>query len=140
MIKELILLIFIEILSIIYNTYLFPFIINILSYNTYNNIIICFLILIQIDNFTIYSDYKKLKLKYDELKKITNTTNTTPILKPEEKTEPIIEPLKDDKINGVILSYLTYISKKQDEIYNINIKKKHFNRRISKSYNNLNEA
>ena len=118
MIKEIILLIIIQLISIIYNYYLFPLIIKIISYNIYHNIIISLIILIQIDNFTLYYDLTT-----------NNSLNTEP-LKP--------NPLKDDKINGIILNYLTYISKKQDEIYKMNIKRG-FNKRISRSYNNLNE-
>lgn len=125
MIKQIILLLFIDLISIIYNKYIFPFIINYISYEYYNIGIIFMLILTQIDNFTIYNDYINLINKYKNV--------PTPI------QSPTIEPLKDHKINGIILNYLTYISNKQDEIYKMNIKKKRFNNRISRSYNNLND-
>lgn len=125
MIKQIILLLFIDLISITYNKYIFPFIINYISYEYYNIGIIFMLILTQIDNFTIYNDYINLINKYKNV--------PTPI------QSPTIEPLKDHKINGIILNYLTYISNKQDEIYKMNIKKKRFNNRISRSYNNLND-
>jgi len=125
MIKQIVLLFIIDVISITYNKYIFPFIIKYVSYEYYNIGIIFMLILTQIDNFTIYNDYINLKNKYKNV--------PTPI------QSPTIEPLKDNKINGIILNYLTYISNKQDEIYKMNIKKKKFNNRISRSYNNLND-
>jgi len=125
MIKQIVLLFIIDVISITYNKYIFPFIIKYVSYEYYNIGIIFMLILTQIDNFTIYNDYINLKNKYKNV--------STPI------QSPTIEPLKDHKINGIILNYLTYISNKQDEIYKMNIKKKRFNNRISRSYNNLND-
>ena len=125
MIKQIVLLFIIDVISITYNKYIFPFIIKYVSYEYYNIGIIFMLILTQIDNFTIYNDYINLKNKYKNV--------STPI------QSPTIEPLKDNKINGIILNYLTYISNKQDEIYKMNIKKKRFNNRISRSYNNLND-
>lgn len=125
MIKQIVLLFIIDVISITYNKYIFPFIIKYVSYEYYNIGIIFMLILTQIDNFTIYNDYINLKNKYNNV--------STPI------QSPTIEPLKDNKINGIILNYLTYISNKQDEIYKMNIKKKRFNNRISRSYNNLND-
>ncbi len=62
MLKEIILLIIIYFISMFYNYYINPFILSFISIYIYNNIIISLLILIQIDNFTLYRECEDAKL------------------------------------------------------------------------------
>lgn len=60
MFLEITLLIIIYFSSVLYNTFILPIIFTYISSNIYNNLIISLLILIQIDNFILYQDYKKV--------------------------------------------------------------------------------
>lgn len=89
MIKQLTFLIIIYFISIIYNKTIYPYIIIYISVEYYNNIIISLLILIQIDNFTLF---------YDLSKKIETETNHSKI---------------EDKYIKTILNQIDYINKKE---------------------------
>jgi len=60
MFLEITLLIIIYFSSVVYNSFVLPIIFTYISPNIYNNLIISLLILIQIDNFILYQDYKKV--------------------------------------------------------------------------------
>ncbi len=62
MLKEIILLLIIYLTSILFNYYISSFILLYISNELYNNIIISLLILIQIDNITLYKENEDVKL------------------------------------------------------------------------------
>ena len=67
MIKEFSLLTIIYIFSMLYNYFIRYLFLLYISYNFYNNIIISIIILVQIDNYIIYTDYIKNKLELENL-------------------------------------------------------------------------
>jgi hypothetical protein len=61
------LLIIIYSISMFYNYFISYLILLYLSNNTYNNIIISLIILVQIDNYMLFIDYNKIKLEINNL-------------------------------------------------------------------------
>lgn len=113
MIKEIILLSFIYVTAYIYNLKIAPIIIQNIGNFYYNNIIISALILIQIDNFTLF---------YDLTKKTEN-----------EKLHSNIE----DKYFRTILKQIDYINKRENDFNRKIVKfKKNFHK-IHRSCNDL---
>jgi len=99
MIKQSILIILIYFTSYIYNLTIYPIIITYINHNFYNNIIISLLILIQIDNFTLF---------YDLSKKNENLNNRSRI---------------EDKYINIILKQIEYINKEKRELLYITKRK-----------------
>ena len=64
MLIEIIYLSLIYSISLFYNTYITPVIFSVISYNTYNNVIIFIMLLVQIDNFILYMDYKNKEVEF----------------------------------------------------------------------------
>jgi len=56
MVKEISLLFFISFISIIYNNFITPYLLLYINKNLYDNIIIIYMILTQIDNYYLYID------------------------------------------------------------------------------------
>lgn len=113
MIKEIILLSFIYITAIIFNLNLAPTIIESIGSFYYNNIIISALILVQIDNFSLY---------YDLTKKIEKETNHSNI---------------EDKYLKTILKQIDYINKREKDFNRKIVRfKENFNK-INRSCNDL---
>jgi len=92
MIKEMMLLSVIYGIACLYNMNIYPTLMTIMDPFYYNNIIISFLILIQIDNFTLF---------YDLSKKIDIENNNSKV---------------EDKYLKIILNQINYINKKEQEI------------------------
>lgn len=78
MIKEFSLLTIIYIFSMLYNYFIRYLFLLYISYNFYNNIIISIIILVQIDNYIIYTDYIKNKLELENLLKEININKLKP--------------------------------------------------------------
>ncbi len=95
MFKSILLLIIIYFISVLFNYYIYPLILTIISINFYNNIIITLLILIQIDNFVLYNDYTNVKLEKDIFR------NKFKLL----FKKPKLSKSFNDKINELILNY-----------------------------------
>ncbi len=113
MIKEIILLGFIYIISTIYNEIIQPIIIKYINIDYYNNIIISLLILIQIDNFTLF---------YDLSKKLENENNNSRI---------------EDKYMKIILNQIEYINKKEREFNRKIVRFKDNHKKINRSCNDI---
>ena len=62
MLKEISLLFIIYSFSVFYNNYISKIILYFIPYNIYNNLIISLIILIQIDNYVLYMDYKNKEI------------------------------------------------------------------------------
>jgi hypothetical protein len=77
MLKEISLLTIIYLFSILYNHFI-KYLLLYISNDIYNNIIISIIILVQIDNFIIYKDYKKNKLELENLLKEKNINKLKP--------------------------------------------------------------
>ena len=77
MIKGFLLLTIIYLFSILYNHFI-KYLLLYISNDIYNNIIISIIILVQIDNFIIYKDYKKNKLELEYLLKEININKLKP--------------------------------------------------------------
>jgi len=105
--KEICLLFFISFISIIYNNFITPYLLLYINKNLYDNIIIIYVILTQIDNYYIYIDLNK-----------------------SIKTRDI----NGENLN-LIVNQLSNISRKQEEfIYKKHIK---YHTRMSKSCSDL---
>lgn len=113
MIKQLTFLIIIYFISFIYNKTIYPYIITYISVEYYNNIIISLLILIQIDNFTLF---------YDLSKKIETETNHSKI---------------EDKYIKTILNQIDYINKKEMDFNRRITKFKDNYKKIHRSCNDI---
>lgn len=111
MIRELMLLSVIYGIACLYNMNVYPYIITVMDASYYHNIIISFLILIQIDNFTLF---------YDLSKKIDIENNNTKV---------------EDKYLKIILNQINYINKKEQEIERKKLKFKE--RRNNRSCNDI---
>jgi hypothetical protein len=95
MFKSILLLIIIYFISVLYNNYIYPILLTVISINLYNNIIISLLILIQIDNFMLYNDYTNVKLEKDIF------LNRFKLL----FRKPKLSKSFNEKINELILNY-----------------------------------
>jgi hypothetical protein len=114
MIKEMMLLSVIYGFASLYNMNVYPYIITIIDLFYYHNIIISFLILIQIDNFTLF---------YDLSKKIDIENNNTKV---------------EDKYLKIILNQIDYINKKEKDIERKKLKfKETYNKRNNRSCNDI---
>lgn len=113
MIKEIILLVFIYIISTFYNEMIQPIIMEYISINYYNNILISILILIQIDNFTLF---------YDLSKSLENKNNNSQI---------------EEKYMKIILNQIEYINKKEREINRRIVKFKENHKKLNRSCNDI---
>ena len=114
MIKEFIYLSLIGYISYIYNLYIYPIVIKIISEHIYNNLIIFMIIIIQIDNIIIYND---LKIK----KEIENDNENI-----------------YDRNMKIIIQQLSLIIKNQEEISIRHIRHQMLkNRKITRSLNDL---
>lgn len=113
MIKEFILLTVIYSIATLYNMNMYPYIITIIEPCYYHNIIISFLILIQIDNFTLF---------YDLSKKLDTENNNSKV---------------EDKYMKIILNQIDYINKKEKEIERKKLKYKDPHRRNNRSCNDI---
>jgi hypothetical protein len=98
-------------IACLYNMNIYPYIITVMDVSYYNNIIISFLILIQIDNFTLF---------YDLSKKIDIENNNSKV---------------EDKYLKIILNQINYINKKEQEIERKKLKFKE--RRNNRSCNDI---
>jgi|LakMenEpi03Aug12_release.lakeMendotaPanAssembly.Ray.scaffolds.fasta_scaffold01450_33 hypothetical protein len=78
MIKGFLLLTIIYLFSMLYNYFIKYLLLLYISNNLYNNIIISIIILVQIDNFIIYTDYIKNKLELENLLKEININKLKP--------------------------------------------------------------
>lgn len=94
MLSEVFLLALIGIISYLYNLIIYPYILLLMSTNLYNNIIIYILIILQIDNFSLYYELNTY-IKEDNDK-------------------------MDELYKRIISQQLAYICKKQKEINNMN--------------------
>ena len=97
MIKETSLLTIIAIISLLYNHYIYPYVLLLISVNTHNFILVFSLILVQIDNFSLLKEMK------------------------EKEKDTIME----DKYLKIISNQLYYICKKVDNIDNNSIYNNH---------------
>lgn len=113
MIKEIMLLSIIYSFASLYNHYIYPLIINNIDHIYYNNIIISFLILIQIDNFSLF---------YDLSKKIEVENNNSKV---------------EDKYLKIILNQIAYINKKEQDFERKKLKFKESNKRNYRSCNDI---
>jgi hypothetical protein len=113
MIKELLLLSIIYSISIIYNDNIRPILIYYLTSEYYNNLIISLLILIQIDNFTLF---------YDLTKKTELETSHTKI---------------EDKYLKIILNQISYINKKEQDFNRRIVRFKENHKKINRSHNDI---
>lgn len=111
MIREIMLLSVIYGIACLYNMNVYPYIITVMDASYYHNIIISFLILIQIDNFTLF---------YDLSKKIDIENNNSKV---------------EDKYLKIILNQINYINKKEQEIEKKKLKFKE--RRNNRSCNDI---
>ena len=111
MIREIMLLSVIYGIACLYNMNVYPFIITVMDVSYYNNIIISFLILIQIDNFTLF---------YDLSKKIDIENNNSKV---------------EDKYLKIILNQINYINKKEQDFERKKLKFKE--RRNNRSCNDI---
>ena len=111
MIREIMLLSVIYGIACLYNMNVYPFIITVMDVSYYNNIIISFLILIQIDNFTLF---------YDLSKKINIENNNSKV---------------EDKYLKIILNQINYINKKEQDFERKKLKFKE--RRNNRSCNDI---
>lgn len=59
MVKEISLLFFISFISIIYNNFITPYLLLYINKNFYENVLIIYVILTQIDNYYLYNDLNK---------------------------------------------------------------------------------
>ena len=103
-------------ISYLYNLYIYPLIIQIITLNIYNNLLIFIVIITQIDSFIIYNDYIKNKNN-------DNNNNNNDI---------------NNKYMSMISQQLSLIIKNQNEM--CLIKSKHQmlkNRSITRSLNDL---
>lgn len=114
MLKQIIILSIIYGISIFYNSFIQPEILNYIKIEYYNNIVISLLILIQIDNFILF---------YDLSKKVDLETSHTKI---------------EDKYLKIILNQIAYINKKEND-YNKKVIKMKENHKKYKSYNDISE-
>lgn len=78
MIKGFLLLTIIYLFSMLYNYFIKYLLLLYISNNLYNNIIISIIILVQIDNYIIYTDYIKNKLELENLLKEININKLKP--------------------------------------------------------------
>lgn len=113
MIKEMMLLSVIYGFASLYNMNVYPYIITIIDPFHYHNIIISFLILIQIDNFTLF---------YDLSKKIDIENNNTKV---------------EDKYLKIILNQIDYINKKEKDIKRKKLKFEETYKRNNRSCNDI---
>ncbi len=116
MIKQITFLSIIYFIAIIYNKTIYKYIISYITIEYYNNIIISFLILVQLDNFTLF---------YDLSKKIESETNYKKI---------------EDKYLKTILNhinYINYISKKEMKFNKRIIKYRDNYEKIHRSCNDI---
>ena len=113
MIKEFLLLSVIYTISIIYNNNIKPMIIYYLTLDYYENLIISLLILIQIDNFTLF---------YDLSKKIDVETSHTKI---------------EDKYLKIIVNQIAYINKKEQDFNRRIVRFKENHKKINRSHNDI---
>jgi hypothetical protein len=95
----------------LYNMNVYPYIITVMDASYYHNIIISFLILIQIDNFTLF---------YDLSKKIDIENNNSKV---------------EDKYLKIILNQINYINKKEQDFERKKLKFKE--RRNNRSCNDI---
>jgi len=94
MLSEAFLLALIGLLSYLYNLIIYPYILLLISINLYNNIIIYLIIILQIDNFSLYHELNTyIKEDNDRM---------------------------DERYKRIISQQLAYICKKQQEINNMN--------------------
>lgn len=113
MIREIMLLSVIYGIAILYNMNIYPILITIIDPFYYNNIILSFLILIQIDNFTLF---------YDLSKKIDIEHNNSKV---------------EDKYLKIILNQIDYINKKEKDFERKKLKFKDNYKRIYRSCNDI---
>ena len=111
MIREIMLLSVIYGIACLYNMNVYPYIITVMDASYYHNIIISFLILIQIDNFTLF---------YDLSKKIDIENNNSKV---------------EDKYLKIILNQINYINKKEQDFERKKLKFKE--RRNNRSCNDI---
>jgi hypothetical protein len=98
-------------IACLYNMNVYPYIITVMDASYYHNIIISFLILIQIDNFTLF---------YDLSKKIDIENNNSKV---------------EDKYLKIILNQINYINKKEQDFERKKLKFKE--RRNNRSCNDI---
>lgn len=113
MIKEIIFLSTIYIISSFYNEIIQPIIIKTIPIEYYNNIVISLLILIQIDNFTLF---------YDLSKRQDNDNTNSKI---------------EDKYMKIILNQIEYINKKEREFNRKIVRFKDNHKKINRSCNDI---
>ena len=101
MISELSLIILLGIISYLYNILIYPYVVLLISLNLYNTILIFMVLIVQLDNFSLFTEINKLK---------TENNN--------------INNIMEDKYVKIISNQLAFICKKQEEINTMTNKKK----------------